>query len=101
MTQRERGVSRKFVGVEIHARRIARKGCDIIAGGERVGTVTSGTFAPFLQSSLAMGYVRADLAAPGVKVSVDVPGCPVEASIVRIPFLRGREKPAAAGKTQQ
>ncbi len=46
----------------------------MLAGGERVGTVTSGTFSPSLELGIGMAYVRADLAEPGTEVEIDVRG---------------------------
>lgn len=88
--RRREGLSRRFVGFELNARRIARKGCRILAGGVDAGEVTSGAFAPHLGTSLAMGYLRADLAAPGTPVEVDIKGRIVEASVVKIPFLKAK-----------
>lgn len=86
--RREKGLSRKFVGIELNAKRIARKGHPLLVGGEAAGIVTSGAFAPHLEKSLAMGYLRADLAAPGTAVEVDIRGRMIEAAVVKIPFLR-------------
>ena len=46
----------------------------MLAGGEQVGTVTSGTFSPSLEVGIGMAYVRADLAEPGTEVEIDVRG---------------------------
>ena len=46
----------------------------MIAGGEEVGEVTSGTFSPSLEKGIGMAYVRADLAEPGTELEVDVRG---------------------------
>ncbi len=89
------GPARKFVGLEVLEKRIARKGCPLLCEGEEAGFVTSGTFAPYLEKSLAMGYLRADLASPGAKVEVDIRGKRVAAEIVKLPFLSGREGGAA------
>jgi aminomethyltransferase len=84
------GPARKFVGFEVLEKRIARKGCPLIADGEETGVVTSGTFAPYLQKSLAMGYLRADHASSGERVEVEIRGKRVAAEIVKLPFLSGR-----------
>lgn len=96
--KREEGPARKFVGLEVQAKRIARKGYGIVANDEAAGAVTSGAFAPFLEKSLAMGYVRPELAAPGGVVNVNIRGLLTEAVVVKIPFLSGRDKGTAAGK---
>jgi aminomethyltransferase len=86
--RKEGGLSRKFVGLELNAKRIARTGYAIHAAGDEVGLVTSGAFAPHLEKSLAMGYLKTDLAVPGTAVEIDVRGRMIEASVVKIPFLK-------------
>jgi aminomethyltransferase len=46
----------------------------VLAGGEEVGVVTSGTFAPSLERGAGMAYLRSDLAAPGTEIEIDVRG---------------------------
>jgi aminomethyltransferase len=94
---KERGLSRKFVGIELVGRRIARHGCRITAEGVDVGFVTSGTYAPFLEKSLAMGYLSSDLAVPGRRVEVNVKGAVVEGKVVKLPFLGRRGGAAKSG----
>ena len=53
---------------------IPRQGNPVLAGGEEVGVVTSGTFSPSLEVGVGMAYVRADLAEPGTEVEIDVRG---------------------------
>jgi len=96
VAQMDGGLSRKFIGLRIHEKRIARKGCEILDAGQPVGTVTSGAYAPFLKESLAMGYVKAELAEPGRQLSVSMRGRTVSASVVKLPFLSGRDKPRPA-----
>ena len=60
------GPKRKLVGLELEGRRIARQGTPVIAtGGQIIGEVTSGTFGPTVQKSIAMAYVDANHAAEG------------------------------------
>ena len=94
--QKEEGVRRKLVGFEVTDRGIARDGQDVLAGGEKVGRVTSGSPAPFLKKNIGMAYVPAELAAPGQDLHIDVRGRPVAARVVPTPFYK-RER-AAAGK---
>ena len=58
----------------IEGRGIPRPGNPILAGDEVVGEVTSGTFSPSLEIGIGMGYVRADLAAAGTELEIDVRG---------------------------
>lgn len=84
----ERKPENSRVGLELDGRRIAREGARIVVGDELVGTVTSGTFSPTLQKSIAMGYVRSDLAEVGRSLEVDVRGKRISATIVELPFYQ-------------
>ncbi len=86
--QRAEGPRRRLVGVEVTDRAIPRHECAILAGGQRVGKITSGTFAPFLRRSIGMGYVPTAAAAPGTAIEIEVRGRPAPAQVVRLPFYR-------------
>jgi aminomethyltransferase len=70
------------VGLELAGKRAAREGCPILPGG----VVTSGSFAPHLQKSIAMAYVPAAHAAVGTALTVDIRGTPTPARVVPLPF---------------
>ncbi len=74
------------VGLELASRRIARENAPILVGETVVGRVTSGTFSPTLEKSIAMGYVAGAHAALGTPVEVDVRGKRESAVIVKLPF---------------
>jgi len=76
------------VGLALEGRRIARQGATVVQADKPVGEVTSGTFSPTLQQSIAMAYVRSDLAKPGSRIAVDLGGRVVPAVIVALPFYR-------------
>lgn len=85
---KEAGVKRKLVGLELEGKRIARQGMPIMIGGQTVGEVTSGTFGPTVQKSIAMAYVDANHAAEGTQLDVDLKGTPNPAKIVKLPFYK-------------
>jgi aminomethyltransferase len=76
------------VGLEIEGKRAAREGSPVLAGETPVGNVTSGSFCPWLDKSLAMAYVRPDLAKPGTPLDVDVRGSTLKATVVALPFYK-------------
>jgi len=77
------------VGLEIDGKRAAREGCAILGpDDEAVGTVTSGSFCPWLEKSLAMGYVKPSYANPGAGVEVDIRGTRAPATVVPLPFYK-------------
>ncbi len=86
---RAEGTAERLAAFAITGRGIPRQGNPILAGDERVGTVTSGTFSPSLGIGIGMGYVRADLAEPGTAVAIDVRGRRREAEIRSKPLYAG------------
>ncbi len=74
------------VGLKLVGRRVARQGCPVLAKGQSIGWVTSGTFSPTLQESIAMAYVGPEWASPGTEVSVDVRGREEPAQVTTLPF---------------
>ena len=74
------------VGLELEGRRAAREHCDIFHGQHKIGTVTSGTFAPTLEKSISMAYVLPEFVDPGTILTVDIRGKSHPATVVRLPF---------------
>jgi aminomethyltransferase len=81
-------LTRVRVGLELSGRRIARQGSAVLHGGQTIGEVTSGSFGPTVQKSIAMAYVRPEFAPPGAEVSIDVRGRLEPAHVVQLPFYR-------------
>lgn len=84
------GPRRTLVGFEVLGRQIARQGCAVLRNGLEVGKVTSGTFAPTLQKSLALALVRSDARDDGGSWTIDVRGRQAEARRAAIPFYPSR-----------
>ena len=82
------GNLRRRVGLQLSGRRIAREGAAVLANDERIGEVTSGTFSPTLQKSIAMAYVSPAAGDPGSEVEVDIRGKRESARVVELPFYR-------------
>ncbi len=82
---------RKRVGLRLEGKRIAREGYVVRFDGREVGRVTSGTFSPALDQSLAMALVAPDAAPEGGSWIVDVRGHEVPATVVPLPFYRRTE----------
>ncbi len=85
---KETGPKRKLVGLELEGKRIARQGTPVKLGEEVIGEVTSGTFSPTLQKSIAMAYVDAAHASEGTSLAVDLKGSINPAKIVNLPFYK-------------
>lgn len=79
---------RRRVGLTLEGKRAAREGCAVSLDGEPAGEVTSGSFAPALQKSIAMAFVDAKAAAPGTAVEVDIRGTATPAAVTGLPFYK-------------
>jgi len=86
--QKSGGAPRKLVGFEMVERGIPRHGYPVFVDGQPSGTVTSGTFAPFLQKSIGLCYVPAARAAAGTPLEVEIRGRRVQARVVPTPFYK-------------
>jgi aminomethyltransferase len=71
---RAEGTAQRLAPFLIEGAGIPREGNPVLAGGEEVGVVTSGTFSPSLEVGAGMAYVRSDLAEPGAELEIDVRG---------------------------
>ena len=75
-------------GFTIEGRAPVRAHTEIFLNGEKVGDITSGGFGATVNAPVAMGYVRADLAAVGTKLTAKVRDKDVPIEIVAMPFVR-------------
>ncbi len=82
---RARGPQRKLVGLLLEGRGVLRSHQRVVVPDAADGEITSGTFSPTLERSIALARVPAAAAA---SVQVDIRGKLHEARIVRPPFVR-------------
>jgi len=91
--QESGGPKRKIIGLEMVDRGIARDGYPVLdLEGREIGTVTSGSPAPFLKTNIAMALVPAEVAANGSDVLVQVRANQVRAKQVPLPFYKRPKK---------
>jgi len=100
ITQKQGGVSRRFVGFELSQGPIPRTGLALSAvGGDsparEVGRVTSGTYSPILNKPLGMGYVEPAFAKPGTSLTMTVRAQRHAATVVPLPFWKGEPQQPA------
>ncbi|XZE21037.1 glycine cleavage system aminomethyltransferase GcvT [Pirellulaceae bacterium SH449] len=77
------------VGLVLTGRRAARQGAEVLdQDGRSIGSVTSGSFSPTLDSPIAMAYVKAENATVGTSVDIDIRGSKVAATISQLPFYK-------------
>ena len=79
------GPQRKLVGLLLEGRGVLRSHQKVLAADAGEGEITSGTFSPTLERSIALARVPA---ATGASVQVDIRGKLHDARVVRPPFVR-------------
>ncbi len=86
--QKAEGIGSRLWGLRMRDRLIPRPHYDVLAGGERAGETTSGTFSPTLRVGIALAYLSPrDRFAAGESVEIDVRGRRGEAEVVKPPFV--------------
>jgi aminomethyltransferase len=87
------GLKRALVGLEMVDRGIARDGYKVLNdAGQEIGSITSGSPAPFLKKNIALAYVPPEFAALGSPVKVEIRGQGVRAQVVPTPFYKKPKK---------
>ena len=86
--QREYGTDRKLVGFELTDRGIARHGHEAYLQEKKVGTVTSGTYAPYLKKAIGLVYLPTEAAVIDHTFEIDVRGKRLRARVVPTPFYK-------------
>ena len=86
--QKAEGVQRKLVGLKMIDRGIPRHGYKLAnLEGEEIGHVTSGTKSPTLKVGIGLGYVKAEYAAVGTQIAVNIRDRLIKAEVVKYPFV--------------
>lgn len=87
------GPARKLVGLEMIERGIARDGYGVFnTDGTQIGSVASGSPAPFLKKNIALAFVPRDHTDLDSEVFVQVRNAMVRAKVVPVPFYRRPKK---------
>lgn len=86
------GSERRLVGLEIADGAIARQGTVVQSNGADVGLVSSGTFSPTLERSIAMAFVASEVANSRPPISVIVRGNTHPSQVVDLPFFHRRKR---------
>ncbi|HCG80331.1 MAG TPA: glycine cleavage system aminomethyltransferase GcvT [Oceanospirillales bacterium] len=83
------GIAMKQVGLVLETRGVMRSHQKVVVEGAGEGEVTSGTFSPTLQYSIAIARVPA---ATGDTAQVDLRGKLTDVRVIKLPFVRNGQK---------
>jgi aminomethyltransferase len=87
------GPKRRLVGLQMIERGIARDGYSVLSSdGEQIGTITSGSPAPFLKTNIAFALIPSEIAASGADLLVQVRASQVRAKQIATPFYKRAKK---------
>ncbi len=84
---KEKGLSRKLIGMISDEKAFPRHGYDIITDSKKIGTITSGTVSPILEKPVALGYVEKEFTSENTIVNFLIRGKEVPAKVVKLPFI--------------
>lgn len=86
--QKENGVLRKLVGIEMIDKGIPRTGYQVFLNNEAIGEVTTGTQSPTLNKNIGFALLKSEYATEGTEVIVQVRKRQLKAVIVKTPFYK-------------
>lgn len=88
VNQKESGVPRKLVGLEMIDKGIPRHGYSVFKEGQLIGEVTTGTQSPTLKKNIGLGLIETQYADLGTEVEVEIRGKRLKAVTVETPFYK-------------
>lgn len=88
LRQRQEGLPRCRIAFKVGSRRAPRHGYDILCGGEKAGTVTSGAFSPMLGCGIGIGFVTPAAASAGPALTICHEKVAMDAALCDLPFYR-------------
>jgi aminomethyltransferase len=87
-SQKENGVPRKLVGLEMIDKGIPRTGYKVFIGDEEIGEVTTGTQSPTLKKNIGFALLKREHTEEGTEVEVEIRNKRLKAVIIATPFYK-------------
>jgi aminomethyltransferase len=86
--QKEKGLVRKLVGVEMIDKGIPRHGYKVFKDGVNIGEVTTGTQSPMTKRNIGLALIDAKFAEVGIEVEIEIRNKFTKAVVVETPFYK-------------
>ena len=86
--QKENGVPRKLIGLEMIDKGIPRTGYKVFLGDVVIGEVTTGTQSPTLKKNIGFALLNSEHTAEGTEVEVEIRNKRLKAVIIATPFYK-------------
>jgi len=88
LAQKEAGLKRKIVGVEMVGKGIPRHDYKVFVGEKEIGIVTTGTQSPMTKRNIGLALLNIDYTAIGTEVEIEIRNKRVPAVVVETPFYK-------------
>lgn len=92
LTQKEDGLTRKLVGIEMIDRGIPRHSYPVYKDEEKIGEVTTGTQSPTLKKNIGLALLKTEYTLVGTEVEVEIRGKRLKAIVAATPFYKRDKK---------
>lgn len=86
--QKESGIPRKLVGLEMIDKGIPRTGYPVFINNEKIGEITTGTQSPTLKKNIGLSLIDRKFSDMGTEVEVEIRGKRLKAITVATPFYK-------------
>jgi aminomethyltransferase len=86
--QKEQGLTRKLVGIEMIDRGIPRHGYPVYIGDQLIGEVTTGTQSPSLKRNIGLALINVEYTGLESEVEIEIRGKRLKAIVVPTPFYK-------------
>ena len=86
--QKEAGLKRKLVGIEMVGKGIPRHGYKVWKDGQQIGEVTTGTQSPMTKRNIGLALIDASVASIGTELEIEIRGKFIPAVVVETPFYK-------------
>ena len=90
--QKEQGIKRKLVGIELIDGGMPRSHYDVVKDGKNIGFLTSGSFNHATKKGVAMALIASEYATEGNELEVVIRNKNIKAKIVSLPFYTKKYK---------
>lgn len=87
-SQKENGVPRKLIGLEMIDKGIPRTGYKVFLGDEEIGEVTTGTQSPTLKKNIGFALLKSEHTEIGTEVEVEIRNKRLKAVVIATPFYK-------------
>ncbi len=92
LKQKENGLPRKLVGLEMMDKGIPRHGYEVFSGDQQIGFVTTGTQSPTLKKNIGVALLELSYTELGQEVEVQIRAKRLKAKVVPTPFYKRPKK---------